>query len=102
MDDPRTFTAAGALVDRRHTIIEGNSPIFDGNHPGQPFGTRTVVIDRHQLLSWTAHDTNSCFKVKVAEGAGEHGTQRHTSSAANGTIVASGGMKQVKGKAENH
>jgi hypothetical protein len=48
------------------------------------------------------HDTNSCFKVKVAEGAGEHGTLRHISSASNGTIVASGGMKQVKGKAENH
>jgi hypothetical protein len=48
------------------------------------------------------HDSNSCFKAKVAEGAGEHETQRHIFSAANPTIVASGGMKQVKGKAENH
>jgi hypothetical protein len=100
MDDRRTFTAADALIDRRHTIIEGSGPIFDGYHPGQPFGTRTVKISGHQLLSRIVHDINSCFKVEAAERAEEHRIQHHTSSAANVTIVASGGMRQVKDKAE--
>ena len=60
-----------------------------------------MLIDGRRSFSRIVHDTNSCFKVKVAEVAGEPGTQRYTPSAANPTIVSSGGMKQVKDKAEN-
>jgi hypothetical protein len=102
MDDHRTFTTAGALIDRRLTIVGGSSPILDGRHPGQPLGARTVEINGHQLFSRIVHDTNSCFKIEATERAGEHGVQRRTLSATCVLILTIGGMKQVKAKAKNH
>jgi hypothetical protein len=102
MDDHRTLATAGALIDRRLTILGGGGPILDGRHLGQPLGARTVEINGHQLFSRIVHDTNSYFKVEAAKRTGEHGIQRRFFSAAYVPILASRGMKQVKTGAKNH